>query len=1210
MSSNATQGNDSPPPPRPVSGNTAAADVSFAKLNNEHHAESSSQAGSRSSLGRRSHNSDTQTSDGGKRWSGQASLGPDDRSSRGSTPQRSRKSGGFLLESIFANGKPRSPRIEGGDRQKTAAFPNGSIQGHKSRHASERLSGESSQRATPLSRELSGDDTASGNAPKDEHLQSPGMDPAQLVQMALNLSESRKRHVSSTLPVPATPAAGRRIVSTLDSGFGTVRSASSTAKRSSHFDEEASRSSLEPRRVSQHVKERPETTVDHENILYTFSPATLSRAERARKYFELASEHRRLLEHLPPLKSDSTAPGNYTTQAMSSPGSANFEMSRVPTNTNNKRGLGRAYNPLQALRNRRLRNRERRPLPASPDTWQETDRIKHWVDGVEASSNDPSFRPGEDRVRLPAFAGELETGPTSPEKGKRHRRSDTASSVITRPENGWSIEPTELLADTYWLEKDDNKTVIEDRHGNRLFPPRVRLSVEVPRRSVESRGSHDFNRDRASQYELSEDETRPRARRRHMLPIPGRLRRHHVSRSVSATSDSSDEGRAPPALRYGDNEGGDENVGPLERHMRHMIAKEEKGELSSPEIVSPDHWNSKSTPFPNTRSTVEKARRSNDASDRGSSHTAHGRLSMDTAVRTRHRRSRSSSGRIGSVDQQATSMDEAIPDGSPAPPAADDASSMRQDLSNINKRASQAESKAKKHRLPALHLHTRNKSKDRNNIERTDFANNTDAYVGKPLSPVLSADTSTGQPRSSFESFRPFVKRHRTNDSNGSSLFRMETSTTDRGSAKDTSSTFGRRFFKSSRTGDLARRDRPSERVHGSRDRLEPGVTSDTSRVASDVSDADDDYRSAGPGRRVEPAETDSQISPRASFEREPTKPKFYTSNLPSFTSPAARPRSSTNGTPLLEQNDPFSKQGGRTQRGYSSRLAPPRIQLPDEDGLSEPDLPSGKSKHFLDVGDYDRKKSLSQNNLSQVPTNSTTISRGKRKDSWPVSGLKGHDARRHWSISDRSAPPEQQRNVSHGDIARVRALLLASGIKAHQINLKADTSRDQPLPLMVKAAHTAGKQWENVSRKEEHIVASQMLIDGLSDTLSSFERTLQHFQGNTAKELGSQLESLSHRVAEQLTKIVHETSDDADAFNVELTTKQPQEVKRVDEAVDAMFRQRRRQFRLVRRAGFKLLEWFVLGIMWWIWFMVVLINMLKKMVVGTFGVFRWLLWF
>ena len=99
-----------------------------------------------------------------------------------------------------------------------------------------------------------------------------------------------------------------------------------------------------------------------DNVFHTFSPATLARAEKARKYFELAHEHRRLLEHLPPLKPDSSAPGNYMFETVSSPGSAFPEITRVPSGAKIKHALGREYNPIQSLRNRRIRIREKRPF--------------------------------------------------------------------------------------------------------------------------------------------------------------------------------------------------------------------------------------------------------------------------------------------------------------------------------------------------------------------------------------------------------------------------------------------------------------------------------------------------------------------------------------------------------------------------------------------------------------------------------------------------------------------------------------------------------------------------------------------------------------------------------------------------------------------------------------------------------------------------------
>lgn len=624
-------------------GSSAAADVSFAKLNSEHHAESSSLAESSRSRERKSGLAERLTGDRDKkRHSGHESRSGDRSSNGSSTPQRSKKSGGFLLDSLFANGQataPGSTRRHGKAREQ-----NGHFSMDKRSSAQQRVSGEWSQRSSPLSREMSGGKPTDAPQGKTSNPQTSSMDPAQLVQMALNLSESRRRHVSSSLPIPVTPAGGRRVVSALDSGYGTVKSGSSGGKRASYLSSDAP----ESYKTSPHDRDGHEPAREGDNVVYTFSPATLSRAEKARRYFELASEHRRLLEHLPPLKSDASAPENYSLQATSSPGSAHFDMNRVPSNTTFKRQLGRMYNPLQALRNRRLRNRERRPLTAPPDTWQDTDRIKRWIDGVEATSNDPSFRPGEDRVRLPAFSGELEGEIERPETANRHRRTDTVNSVITRPDNGWSIEPAELLADTYWVEKEDNKTIIEDRHGNRILPLRSRLSVEGPRRSREFDHSNDYNTDQQSHHNESEDDEKPRTRRRNLLPIPGRLRRNYKSRSPSTTSNSSDEGRKPPALRFGDPEGADENVGPLDRHMRRMIAKEEKGELTSPELASPDHWDNKYGQSHQTHSSVDRARQE-------PHQTANGRLSVDSRG---HRRSKSAEGRMGSIDLGSMPMDE------------------------------------------------------------------------------------------------------------------------------------------------------------------------------------------------------------------------------------------------------------------------------------------------------------------------------------------------------------------------------------------------------------------------------------------------------------------------------------------------------------------------------------------------------------------------
>ncbi|SMR42062.1 unnamed protein product [Zymoseptoria tritici ST99CH_1E4] len=1064
-----------------------------------------------------------------------------------STPKRLMKSGGFLLDSAFANGHFHKKELN--DSAVRRNVPQ--VQVEKAKTAADRVSGDSSRRGSPLSRQVSNDDST-GYSGRSYASPSPSMDPAQLVQMALSLSESRKRHVSSTLPVPISPAGTRRVVS--DRPFN---------KRSSLLSDGVAHISPEsPRSSGQYGSEIVNDGA--ELVSFNFSPATLSRADKARRYFELASEHRRLLEHLPPLKSDRHAHGNYTLQANSSPGSAHYDLTRVPSHINAQRGLGRSYNPLQSLRNRRLRNRERRSLPAPPDTWQQTDRIKAWINNVETASKDPAFRPGGDHVRLPSFPGELRgQDQVQANPSARHRRTDTVTSVITRPENGWTIEPAELLADTYWLEKRGNKACIEDRHGNKLFPNLARASVDLPRRSKEYHGKdtdpeHDATSDKYSLKDETEDENRTKLRRRDLLPIPGLRRKNHASRSASVESGSSDEGRGP-AHRYGDARSGGENTGPLERHMRDMMVKEANGELSSPETHVSDHWDTQRKQIPGGSGSIGRAQRES-VSSMG------GRLSTDF---TAYRRVRSADGRAGSVGHRNESEEKVFGGPLPAKASGSAQPATLQHAPSTSRRTEDTDQELR--------------SKDQNHVERHDFAETFDT----PLYPVVSGEPASIKARASLEIPRaPRITRHKTSDSFGSGLRRSDTS----GTIGDKSTKDGkRRFFKAGRIGEIVRTEgsRIGDRLRSGRDRSGE-VAADSSKAHSD-SDAEEDRQD----------NYDSEVSPRASLDQSRPKAKYHTSGLPSFKSPSARGREHNMAeSTASDDSDTVNRQRTRKRADRSASPTLPTINLPNDNTTANMETPAERMNYSM--------KSASQQHLSfgALPA----IRAGDRRGAL----VTAHGGRRHWSISD---PTHQQKprvleKVTARDIARIRALLLATGIKAHEIHQQADDVNDKRSGLILKVSELTGDKMTNVTRKEECLVAGRLLSDDISTTLGNFEKTVQHFQSTTAKDLSAQLDELSHRVSDQLTKLVHETSDEADAFNVELTTKQPQEVKRVDEAVDEMLRQRRRQFRLLRRTGFKLLEWLVLGIMWWLWFLVVLFNMVKKVVMGGVRAVRWLVWF
>jgi hypothetical protein len=413
-------------------------------------------------------------------------------------------------------------------------------------------------------------------------------------------------------------------------------------------------------------------------------------------------------------------------------------------------------------------------------------------------------------------------------------------------------------------------------------------------------------------------------------------------------------------------------------------------------------------------------------------------------------------------------------------------------------------------------------------------------------------------------------------------------------SVKDGGSIIGRRFLKAGRIGEIVRSEstRLGDRFRGGRDRSGE-LSSDLAKPLSD-SDAEDD----GSDDRQNDG-YDSGVSPRQSLDRSRKKEKFHTSGLPTFKLQSAIEKEKSAPVPVAsDDNYAALRQRSHNNADHSLSPTPPVIQLSDDDSAMQIDHSHRKTDSSA--------KSASQQHLSfgALPA----IKTGDRRDAL----VAPHDGRRHWSISDKTHQQQQEapHKVTARDIARIRALLLASGIKAHEIYKQANAVNEKPSSLAIKVMERTQSKMDNVTRRDECLIAGRLLSEHISATLGEFEGTLQHFQDKTAKDLASQLDDLSHRVSDQLTKLVNETSDEADAFNVELTTKQPQEVKRVDEAVDEMFRQRRRQFRLVRRAGFKMLEWLVLGVMWWLWFIVVLFQTAKKAVVGCARAVRWMVWF
>ncbi|KAK6438216.1 hypothetical protein LTR95_005577, partial [Oleoguttula sp. CCFEE 5521] len=972
-----------------------AADVSFTA---HHDAESSSHAESRGST-------EASSERGGKLREKFLTPTRDRSSDKKVEPRRSqesRKSGGVLRHGAHDLETPRSSGEGSSKRDGKRKVMGDRLIVGKRRHVNDRLSVDSTYGSSPLSRQISGSQDNVSDAMGLSRPRPTTLDPAQLVQMALSLSESRKRHPSNTLPVPLQLSAPHsRVVSGSSGVYGSVRSPASAPYRAS-----LSRNTPSPRHASTTREHTPIDVgeINDEDVPHDFTAGTLARAEKARRFFELANEHRRVLQVLPPLKPDAKAAGNFVYRTTSSPGYAAAEIQRVRSATSTKHELGRQYNPLQVLRNRKLRIRERRPLAIPPEMFQDMQEVQSWVDAVEEAAQRPHYRTSDDVVDLPTyFAYVPNVVDPEAEISRGHKRSGTAATATYRGENDWSVEPAELLADLYWTEKGDNKTLIENRRHQRIFSPRTKQRLDPPKQDLGDES--DEHVDDAEMKQSPNDEEFNRRKHRPFLSLhkADRIRRNrlaHFKRSASVSSVSSGEGDKVTPL--GSSLQVDYlNTGPLQRHMEDMIAKEERGELKSPDLVSPDHWDSQHTAFPNQRS------RAISGADKKPKPSPNGTLSI--SVPPASAKSKAAEGRVEQLaNEQARSSIDSTPPLTPAVTTA--VPSLTLDVSPATDNSPPSVHKSRSSRfLP----HFRSRSKDRNTTENRDFAfPSEDDRSREPSGNTIDPS------RLSIESARPsHFRRHRTNESIHSVTKRngLHKTVTSDGSIKEPESAVGR-FFRG--------------------------------------------------GRLANDSEASPRTSIDRTRRNGPKLPTFRPVGArDKLAAPSGLSKGSTSMDDPVNRQAALQRQTSRSER--FAKLAPPRIDVSAEDDDYSTDKPTlgspmdeerRKSYGFLGINNGSNSAMSSRISLREPGT----MGRGGGK--MPMTGLtklQSDARRRHWSISDqaqRSRSPAKDHHVMPRDLARARTLILASGIKAQAIIHRANAPRDPPPSFLAKAAATASK--------------------------------------------------------------------------------------------------------------------------------------------------------
>ncbi|KAK2068277.1 hypothetical protein P8C59_002925 [Phyllachora maydis] len=244
--------------------------------------------------------------------------------------------------------------------------------------------------------------------------------------------------------------------------------------------------------------------------------------------------------------------------------------------------------------------------------------------------------------------------------------------------------------------------------------------------------------------------------------------------------------------------------------------------------------------------------------------------------------------------------------------------------------------------------------------------------------------------------------------------------------------------------------------------------------------------------------------------------------------------------------------------------------------------------------------------------------------------------ALRHWSITGTDMPLRAP--LSKREAARLRALILSSGIRAKEIERRA---RDRKLLTSPKAGpaikpllpqRSAAENLEPfswaavvelcpdpaaqrelttrpVAKADMYRVAGHVLGQSIQAAGQQWQGAADVFATQTAPELHARVEALRTTLAGTLSERTRRAADEADEVIRDLAVGQRLQVKRVEDVMENMLRRKRRRFRWARRATWLVIEWFVVGCMWWLWFLYLLWRSVAGIGRGVVGGMRWLLW-
>lgn len=912
-------------------------------------------------------------------------------------------------------------------------------------------------------------------------------------------------------------------------------------------------------------------TADDTSLPHDISESTLARVAKARSHFELFGECLRLLPSLPPLRHNASHASSKGNSASS-----------------------RTYNPLQTIRNRKLRYREKCPINVEAEGWYDVPAVHEWVNtvGQQYSQrphdpleclNLPRFQPGHPPSQGEPNDVDLFAAASPPDSVKRGRRSSSAKA--RRPRFDWIVSPAELLADAVWVEDGLNKSKMVDREGNNLYPDPTELT------------SSDANFGSSRRASLSG--------KRVSLDVPSRASASDSHPRMS--SDYKGIGRGRPRHRP---ESPSSVIHSSSASAKDMKFRQRRSKIRSrsSSSVSMGAELSQRSGFSSPLSTKLNDPKAMAAQDVDSPLYRPKKNSTWASYEDRRRASLSSA---ASVDDPRNRMSlDAM--GSTAPNSPLYPGFFPSIAANLSPPSSRSPSPTKKpfpRRIVARH--ERGKSKHRSMEARERGRDSLDSEYLRKRSAPGSSDAPDRSGKLEPSPLPDQVSSSYQDDQTG------DEPPAGRNSGQHESKLRG--IFKGrgkiaeivgnevSKVGDfILKKDHPA---HSRQSSFAASATSDD--VDAEAANNNNNNRSSGPRnflRRLPTVSDDSGRLSRREMEKDVSKTRtstFTSSNghdeqrgLSDFESP----RASMSVTRGRDTNEPQREAYGTTAARQDK---------------SDADESVGVSNETFDVGpplriskEQNRKKPNTRDPSAPFNLEHPPVTGLAQAEATPQSANeKRPTLSGSWTISERSIPTLSDMGIPQKrEIERTRALLLSSGIKAREITRRAETVRDPPPEFLQQTVDT-DSPIPRVTRLQEYDLAAQNLRGRFQKSQVQFQQSMDRFPMETASPLKSQLNHLDDLVSRSLAPRVRAVASDAEGLSIQLNTTSTLALKQLSDTLDKGVRKRRRRLRWVRRAGFVMLEWALVGMLWWVWLIVMAFKLLRGVFRGAISGIRWVLW-